>query len=455
MVSVVLMLMVALGSVQAQQESYANVVEALEADGGFETFLSLLDAVDVGDVLTGNLTFTVFAPTDAALAELPEYLVDYLMSDLPILERLLSYHVVPGTYTLAEILAEETLISFEGGSLSVNGDIRRINGADLLGSALESENGTVFPVDSVMVPEIDLPPVDAFVNFDSILTSGSSTVRPLTDRMKELFELEGFSGEIVVEETGTNVGLERFCVNAETDIANASRPIRDSEIEACISNGRDPIGFFVAVDALAVVVSQENDFLDNITIEDLARVFTGEYTSWSEVDASYPDETIQTFSPGDDSGTFVYFVDSVIQSGLELESDAADEAIISSETIQFSEDDNVLVTGVESSPYAIGYFGYAYFIANQDRLRTINIEGITPNEGTAESGEYPLSRPLFIYSSPDVMRAKPQVAEFIKFYIDNVRDQLGIDEGQIGYFPVNQDVLNLDRLEWLAALQSE
>lgn len=449
--SISLVLMMALGSAQAQDSTASNVAEAMEQDGRFGTLLSLIEAAELVETLTGNLTFTVFAPTDDALAAVSEDVRAYLLDNPELLERVLTYHVLPGVYTLDEVLGADTLETLEGGSLTVNPDIRRINGADLAGDALASENGVVFPIDSVMIPEIELPPLDAFL-YDDVLTSGSSTVRPLTDRMKDLFTLEGFGGTIVVEETGTNAGLERFCVNAETDIANASRPIRDSEIEACRANGRDPIGFFVAVDALAVVVSRENDFLTNISREQLARVFTGEYTTWDQVDPSYPAEPISTYSPGADSGTFVYFVEAVVEDGLGLEGDAAEAAVLNAETIRFSEDDNVLVGGVETSPYGISYFGYAYYIANQDRLRTVNIDGITPNEGTAESGEYPLSRPLFIYSSPNVMQEKPQVAEFIKFYINNVREQLGIEEGQIGYFPVNQDVLNLDRLEWLATV---
>jgi ABC-type phosphate transport system substrate-binding protein len=111
----------------------------------------------------------------------------------------------------------------------------------------------------------------------------------------------------------------------------------------------------------------------------------------------------------------------------------------------------VLVQGVEGSQFAIGYFGFAYYNENRDRLRSIAIEGVAPNADTAESGEYPLSRPLFIYSDATIMMEKPQVAAFINFYIQNVGSQLGTDEGQIGYFPVSNDTLNLDRLEWLAA----
>jgi phosphate binding protein len=439
------------GNILAQQDTPVEIVAALEADGQFTTLVALIDAIELRPFLTGQLTFTVFAPTDEALSTLSPTVIEYLLANPTLLERVLFYHILASPYSLDEIFAETSLPTIEGSDVTINAAIRRINGADLIGQTIEAENGVIYPIDSVMIPEIVLPPADPFINFESILTSGSSTVAPLTERMREQFILEGFSGNLVVEQTGTNVGIERFCVNTETDIANASRPIRASEVERCIANGRIPIGFFVAVDALAVVVSRENDFLQTISREALARVFTGEFQTWDEVDPAYPNEPIQGFSPGDDSGTFVYFTEAVIRDGLGISAADAQAAMIGAPNVRFSEDDNVLVAGVENNPYAIGYFGFAYYIANQERLRVIDIEGVTPTEATAESGEYPLSRPLFIYSSPDVMRAKPQVAEFINFYINNVRAQLGTGQGQIGYFPVNRDVLNLDRLEWLVA----
>ncbi len=439
------------GTLLAQQDAAPDLVTTLETDGRFTTLITLIDAIELRPFLSGELTFTLFAPTDEALGTLSPSVVEYLLANPELLERVLLYHLLASPYSLDEIFAETSLPTIEGGDVSINAEIGRINGADLTGQTIEAANGVIYPIDSVMLPEIVLPAVDAFINFDPILISGSSTVAPLTERMRDLFVLEGFSGNIVVEQTGTNVGIERFCVNAETDIANASRPIRSAEVERCLTNGRDPIGFFVAVDALAVVVSRENDFLQNITLPDLARVFTGAYTTWNEVDPSYPNEPIQVFSPGDDSGTFVYFTEAVIRDGLGVSASEAQAAIIGAPNVRFSEDDNVLVAGVENSPFAIGYFGFAYYIANQDRLRVIDIEGVTPTEATAENGEYRLSRPLFIYSSPNVMRNKPQVAEFISFYINGVRSQLGTGEGQIGYFPVNRDVLNLDRLEWLLA----
>jgi phosphate transport system substrate-binding protein len=188
-------------------------------------------------------------------------------------------------------------------------------------------------------------------------------------------------------------------------------------------------------------VSAENDFVDSLTLEQLASIFSGESATWADVNPDWPAEPIQLFSPGTDSGTFDYFVEVVFEE---------DEGpILSVEGTQFSEDDNVLVQGVQASPYSIAYFGYAYYLPNSSVLRAVNIEGIEPSEETAESGEYPLSRPLFIYSDATYMTEKPQVAEFISFYLTSVNDELGTEEGQIGYFPVSVEAMNVNKQLWL------
>jgi phosphate binding protein len=266
---------------------------------------------------------------------------------------------------------------------------------------------------------------------------------------RKCFTDEGFTGEITIDSIGTGAGFERFCTAGESDIANASRPINEEEIAACEAIGRTPIEFRVGTDALAVVVSSENDFVTDLSIAQLAQIYSGAVTMWSEVDPSFPAETIQVFSPGTDSGTFDYFVEAVLESddGAGLEGDAAVAAITGVSGIQLSEDDNVLVQGVEGSPYAIGYFGFAYYQENRDRLKALSVNGVEPNEETAESNEYPLSRPLFIYSDATIMAEKPQVASFISFYLSNVNDEI-ID---VGYFPASVDALNAAKQAWLDA----
>jgi phosphate transport system substrate-binding protein len=258
-----------------------------------------------------------------------------------------------------------------------------------------------------------------------IITAGSSTVFPVTERMAELFQQEGYTGNITVDSIGTGAGFERFCVAGESDISNASRAIRDTEIEQCQSIGREPLEFRVATDALAVVVSAQNEFVTELTVEQIGQIYSGEITTWDQVDPSFPAETIQIFSPGSDSGTFDYFVEAV------MEDFGGEEALLAREGAQYSEDDNVLVQGVEGSPYAIAYFGYAYYIEEADSLKAILVDGVEPSQENVDNGSYPLSRPLFIYSTAEIMQEKPQVAAFIYFYLNNLEDNI-VD---IGYFP--------------------
>ncbi len=285
-----------------------------------------------------------------------------------------------------------------------------------------------------------------------VITAGSSTVFPVTERMAELFQQEGYTGNITVDSIGTGAGFERFCVAGESDISNASRAIKDSEVEQCQAIGREPLEFRVGTDALAVVVSAENDFVTGLTKEQLAAIYAGDITTWDQVDASFPAETIQVYSPGSDSGTFDYFVEAVMgpyfpnaEGKADLEK--GEEALLAREGAQYSEDDNVLVQGVEGSPYAIGYFGYAYYIEEDDRLKALSIEGVEPSEEAVDAGEYPLARPLFIYSTAEIIQEKPQVAAFIYFYLSNLEDNI-ID---IGYFPAPDADSEAAMAAWVAA----
>jgi phosphate transport system substrate-binding protein len=287
------------------------------------------------------------------------------------------------------------------------------------------------------VTGMQLGEVDPAQFTGEIITAGSSTVFPLSERMAQLWEDEG-GPSVTVDSIGSGAGFERFCVNAETDISNASRAINEEEIAACQGNDRDPVEFRVGTDALAIVVSAENDFVENLTLEQLGQLFSTAQT-WADVDPSWPAEPIQAFSPGTDSGTYDYFVEAVF--------DEDETPIQSAEHIQFSEDDNVLVQGVLGSPYAIGYFGYAYYQENQDALNALSVEGVAPTAETAESNDYPLSRPLFIYSAASILAEKPQVAAFINYYLTYVNDEI-LD---VGYFPASAEALDQARQNWLDA----
>jgi phosphate transport system substrate-binding protein len=265
--------------------------------------------------------------------------------------------------------------------------------------------------------------------------------------MKQRFEEEGYTGNLTVDSIGSGGGIERFCVAGETDIANASRAIKNSEIESCAGIGRTVVEFQVGIDALTVAVSAENDFITDVTLEELALIFSTA-TNWSDVRPEWPAEPIQRFSPGTDSGTFDFFVEAVMTPGFGDDADAGEAAILESAGTQFSEDDNVLVQGVQGSPYAIGYFGYAYYQENASTLKALSVDSITPTAETAESGEYPISRPLFIYSSTEIMQEKPQVASFTWFYLNNVNNEI-LD---VGYFPVSEGKMQENIDTWSTAL---
>ncbi len=287
-----------------------------------------------------------------------------------------------------------------------------------------------------------------------IVTAGSSTVFPLSERMSELFQQEGYTGNITVDSIGTGAGFERFCKTGETDISNASRKIKDSEVENCkaLATPRDPIGFRVGTDALTVVISADNDFVTALTKEQLGKIFTAQYTKWSEVDPAFPAETILVYGPGADSGTFDYF-NEVVVAPLYLDAAgkpdiaAGKAALLGAAGAQFSEDDNVLVQGVEGSKYAIGYFGFAYFNENQGKLKAVAVEGVEPSQATVDDGTYPISRPLFIYSDANILKAKPQVAAFIYFYLTNVDNEIS----DVGYFPAPDADLQASVDAWKAA----
>jgi phosphate transport system substrate-binding protein len=290
------------------------------------------------------------------------------------------------------------------------------------------------------VQGLALPEVNPLEVTGDIVTAGSSTVYPLSEAMAERFEDEGYSGSITIDSIGSGAGFERFCVQGETDISNASRPIKDSEVESCRAIGREPLEFRVGTDALAVVVSQENDFIDNASLAELALIFSTAQT-WAEVNPAWPNQPIQRFIPGTDSGTFDYFVEEV------FDNDKA--PILNAANTQLSEDDNILVQGVLGSPYAIGFFGYAYYAENAATLQILSVEGVVPSGESVDSGDYPLARPLFIYSTASILQGKPQVAAFINFYLTYVNEEIG----RVGYFPASAEALDAARQAWLDGMQ--
>jgi phosphate transport system substrate-binding protein len=244
----------------------------------------------------------------------------------------------------------------------------------------------------------------------SINGDGSSTVFPITEAVAEEFG-KIHDVDVTVGISGTGGGFEKFC-NGETDFSDASRPIKDEEAQACADNGIEYEEFTVAYDGLSVLVSPSNDFVECLTVEQLNAIWAPDSSvdNWNQVDPSFPDQDITLYGPGTDSGTFDYFTDEI--NGEEGASRADYTA---------SEDDNVLVQGIAGDDNALGYFGFAYYIENEDKLKLVSVDGgegcVAPSQETIESGEYtPLSRPIFVYVSTEAL-ARPEVAEFMRFYM--------------------------------------
>lgn len=301
------------------------------------------------------------------------------------------------------------------------------------------------PVEATQVETgVVLPEVDPSESTGDIYTAGSSTVYPVSEKITEMFTDEGFTGNIKLDSIGSGAGFERFCTSGETDISNASRGIKDSEIEACATIGRTPIEFRVGTDALAIVVNKDNTWLTNVTLDELAKIYSNEATNWSDVNPEWPAEPIKRYAPGTDSGTYDFFIEFVMDV---VYGDEGEQKFLDAQH-QASEDDNVLVQGVSGDEYAIGFFGYAYFNENSDILNILSVDGVTPDYDTAESGEYPLSRPLFIYSDATVMAEKPQVAAYINYYLTNVSDIIS----EVGYFPASEEAISAAKQAWLDAV---
>lgn len=261
-----------------------------------------------------------------------------------------------------------------------------------------------------------------------VALDGSSTVFPISQAMAEEFQIAQRNAvRVTVGVSGTGGGFQKFC-NGETDVSNASRTIRETEIEACAENGVEPIELRIAWDGLTVVANPNNDWATCMTVEELQRLWEpgSEMTTWSQVRDGWPDTEIDLYGPDTDSGTFDYFTDAIVG---EEDASRADYTA--------SADDNVLVLGVSGDNGALGYFGYAYYEENQDKLRAVEIDGgagcVGPSRETIEDGTYtPLSRPMFIYVRRDALE-RPEVRAFVDFYIDNA--ELLIPE--TGYVPLS------------------
>jgi len=274
----------------------------------------------------------------------------------------------------------------------------------------------------------------ASAHADIVKIDGSSTVYPISEAVAEEFQkMKRGAIKVTVGISGTGGGFKKFC-RGETDISDASRPISAKEMKACAEAGIKYVELPVAFDALTVVINPKNTWLSEIKVEELKKMWEpgaqAKVTHWNQINPAWPNAPLKLFGPGADSGTFDYFTDAI--NGKEKASRGDFTA---------SEDDNVLVQGVSRDVNAIGYFGLAYYVENKDKLKAVPIvnkgttRGVSPSLETVMDGTYqPLARPIFIYVS-DKALAKPEVREFIEFYIKHAPKLVK----EVGYVPLSNE----------------
>jgi phosphate transport system substrate-binding protein len=277
----------------------------------------------------------------------------------------------------------------------------------------------------------------------TIRIDGSSTVYPITEAVAEEFRNEQPDVRAVIGVSGTGGGFKKLAAG-EIDICDASRTIKDEERAACEANKIKFVELEVAFDGLSVVANPDNDWVDCLTVEQLKAIWQPESAiqKWSDLNPEWPDEKIELYGPGTDSGTFDYFTEVIVG-----------EAKASRADYTPSENDNLLVTGVEGSKYALGYFGFAYYVENKERLKLLGVDAgdgqcVQPSLETVRANTYkPLSRPLYIYVN-EASLSKPEVAEFVEFYLKTV----GGLASEVGYVPLAEEVAAQAKVKFDEAL---
>ena len=273
-----------------------------------------------------------------------------------------------------------------------------------------------------------------------ISVDGSSTVFPITEAMAEEFQKANKGIKVTVGIGGTGGGFKKFC-RGEIDISDASRPIRDVEREECKKNNVEYIELPIALEALTVMVNPKNDWAKEMTVAELKKIWEpeaqGKITNWKQVRASFPDRPLKLYGAGVDSGTYDYFTAAIV--GKEHSSRGDFTA---------SEDDNVLVQGVAGDLNALGFFGLAYYLENKDKLKAVAIKpkddskAVEPSVETARDGTYqPLSRPIFIYVSKKAAETKPEVVQFVDFYLNKNHASKLVKE--VGYVPLPENAYDV------------
>ncbi len=263
-----------------------------------------------------------------------------------------------------------------------------------------------------------------------VIVKGSSTVFPISDTFAESFMEEHPEVNVTVDSTGSGGGFKNHFCPGESDLNGASRPIKDSEVQQCGENDVEPVEFRIAGDALTVAVNEDADWVDCMTVDELSRIWREDgATRWSEVREDWPDEDITLFGPAATSGTFDWFNENVV--GPDRRHTARHQP---------TEEDETIVSGIENNPHAMGYFGYAFYKANPDLVKAVEVDGgagcTPPGLENAKDGSYPLARPLFIYVARSALE-RDEVFEFMKYYLEAAASDAVAD---IGYVPSNTDL---------------
>jgi|TARA_B100001540_G_C15791373_1_gene635585 phosphate transport system substrate-binding protein len=264
-----------------------------------------------------------------------------------------------------------------------------------------------------------------------IKIDGSSTVYPVTEAIAEEFRSVHPKVRVTVGVSGTGGGFKKFA-RGETNISNASRPIKEKEDNICKENNISHVGLSVAYDGLAVIINPENDWVDYLTVDELNKIWHPDAQNtimyWSQVREGWPNEELHLFGPGTASGTYDYFSEVICGKKVGTRGDYT-----------ASEDDHVLVQGVATDKYGLGFFGLAYYSENKDKLKLVGVDNgngaILPSMETVSNGTYsPLARPIFIYANNSA-KEKQEVKEFISFYLNNVGGLVA----DVGYIPLTEE----------------
>ena len=280
--------------------------------------------------------------------------------------------------------------------------------------------------------------------FGEINIAGSSTVFPLMTAMAEEFQKQHSDVTITIQSTGSGGGFKNFFCLGQTHFSNASRPIKNSEIDLCKGNGVTPHEIRLATDALTIIVNKNADWVDSMTVAELKSVWDQNAAEkWSDVNPSWPDEKIDRYGAADTSGTFDYFNEVII----------GENGATHTTNYQPTEEDHIIIAGIEGNKYAIGYLGFSHYYNNPDTIKALKIDGgngpVAPTLDAAKNGKYkPLSRPLFTYVSSEKL-AEKHVAEFAKYCIEQSANEQIVAE-EVGYVPNTKETITKE----LAALNA-